>query len=126
MTQPEEIQAAVARGVVEGARRLAEDVALVIKYLRLAIRDGKRNPGALKVANFTEPQQFFADLEEARSQLRKRKRPALPDVAHVHQLPGGQTVALLGPAPEPEPFTAAEEGARQLAEFRRQMRGGGP
>ena len=35
MTQPEEIQAAVARGVVEGARRLAEDSDFCERFWRV-------------------------------------------------------------------------------------------
>lgn len=106
------------------ARQLAEDVALIVKYLRLMIRDEKRNLGALKAKNFLEPSQFFADLEEARGVLRKRQRPATAEVAQIHQLPGGDTVTVLAPEPEPEPTVAGPEVARQLAEFRRQMKGG--
>jgi hypothetical protein len=106
------------------ARALAEDVALIVKYLRLMIRDGKRNLGALKARNFLEPSQFFADLEEARAALRKRKRAATVDVAHVRALPGGETIAVLDAKPDPEPSTAGPEIARQLAEFRRTMKEG--
>lgn len=103
------------------ARGLAEDVALIVKYLRLMIRDGKRNLGSLKARNFLEPSAFFADLEEARVALKARKRKPAVDVAQVKMLPGGETVTVLAPEPEPEPTVAGPEIARQLAVWRQQQ-----
>lgn len=106
------------------ARQLAEDVALIVRYLRLMIRDGKRNLGSLKARNFLEPAQFFADLEEARAALKQRKRKPAADVPSVRMLPGGESVTVLAPEPDPEPQVCGPEIGRQLAEFRKQMQGG--
>lgn len=45
---------------------LRRDVGFVAWYLRWAIGQDKRNPGALKLVNFLNPQQFDADLQEGR------------------------------------------------------------
>ncbi len=43
------------------------DLRLIVSYLKVQIREAKRNLGALKLRNFLAVDQWFADLEEAKA-----------------------------------------------------------
>lgn len=49
------------------AAAVERDLRLLIQYLRVQIRDDKRNIGALKLRNFLQVDQWFADLAEAQA-----------------------------------------------------------
>lgn len=52
--------------------KLEEDLRVVCIYLREQIGRDKRNPGALRLVNLAQPDQFDADVAEARMMLGKR------------------------------------------------------
>jgi hypothetical protein len=77
-----------------------EDLRLVVRYLRRAIAEDKRNPGALKWSNLIgQPDRFEEDLYEARRVLRK---PRPETVQRPQPLPGGGA-RLVESAPPDEP-----------------------
>lgn len=53
-----------------------EDISTVITYLQKEIRKGKRNVGALKISNLTQPDRFEEDLAISSVRLRSRPKPA--------------------------------------------------
>lgn len=69
------------------ADKLREEIKVVCVYLREQINRDKRNPGALRLCNLLQPEQFDADVAEARMMLGKRApkgpngRKAAPDAA---------------------------------------------
>ena len=70
------------------ATRLRDDVLHLVRYLRKQIAREKRNAGCLKLRNFLAPDQFLADLAEARAQM----KPLAP-------LPGATAVPCTPPRP---------------------------
>ena len=54
------------------------DIEHAVRYVVAGIRDGKRNAGALKLANFLKPATFFAELAEARQQMRGVRKSTAP------------------------------------------------
>jgi len=52
-----------------------EDIRTVITYLQKEIRKGKRNVGALKISNLTQPDRFEEDLAISRVRLRPQPKP---------------------------------------------------
>jgi hypothetical protein len=52
------------------------DLRTVITYLQKQIRQGKRNVGALKISNLTQPDRFEEDLAISRIRLRPAPQPA--------------------------------------------------
>ncbi len=57
-------------GSAEVLAAAVADIEAAVRYVVAGIRDGKRNAGALKLANFLKPATFFSELEEARQQMR--------------------------------------------------------
>lgn len=55
------------------AAKLGRDVALLVRYLKKMIAREKRNPGALKLSNFLQPDKFNEDLAEAKAVLKVKK-----------------------------------------------------
>jgi len=53
-----------------------EDIKKVITYLQREIREGRRNVGALKISNLTQPDRFEEDLAISQVRLRPPKKPA--------------------------------------------------
>jgi hypothetical protein len=53
-----------------------QDLRTVITYLQKQIRQGKRNVGALKISNLTQPDRFEEDLAISRVRLRPTPQPA--------------------------------------------------
>lgn len=51
-----------------------EDIRTVITYLQKEIRKGKRNVGALKISNLTQPDRFEEDLAISRVRLRPEQK----------------------------------------------------
>ena len=54
-----------------------QDIKRVITYLQREIREGRRNVGALKISNLTQPDRFEEDLAISRVQLRAPTHPLL-------------------------------------------------
>lgn len=54
-----------------------QDIKRVITYLQREIREGRRNVGALKISNLTQPGRFEEDLAISRVQLRAPTSPPL-------------------------------------------------
>jgi hypothetical protein len=58
------------------ADAIGEDVRIVCVYLRSQIERDKRNPGALRLVNLLQPDQFESDVAEARMMRGKGARKA--------------------------------------------------
>jgi hypothetical protein len=100
--------------------RLEADLKIVIVYLRAQIQRDKRNPGSLKLANLLQPEQFEADLAEAKL-LRGRRVNTAPTTA-VQSLPDGTRRQIDNPIQD-EPETPTREAAlAQLEAWRKQQR----
>lgn len=100
--------------------RLEADLKVVIVYLRAQIQREKRNPGALKLSNLLDPEQFEADLAEA-NLLRGRRVNTAPTTA-VQSLPDGTRRQIDNPIQEESDTTAREAAIAQLAEWRKQQK----
>lgn len=85
--------------------RFAADVEHLVRYLKMGIRDAKRNDGALKLANFLQPDKYWEDLAEARVKLRPLR-------------PARVAASLEAPKPEPMSLEAGYEIAAKLREFK--------
>lgn len=75
-----------------------EDIKKVITYLQREIREGRRNVGALKISNLTQPERFEEDLAISRVRLRPPKKPA----------------ASPQPIPNPDPDQLEQKRKRSL------------
>jgi hypothetical protein len=87
------------------AARLWKDIQHLVRYLRMGIRDQKRNLGCLKLKNFLQQDQFLADLAEARATLSERRERA----AQPHTPAPGEA---------PVPIEATREVAARLRQFK--------
>jgi hypothetical protein len=98
------------------AAPVERDLRLIVSYLRVQIREAKRNLGALKLRNFLAVDQWFADLAEAQA-WQKSCRTAR--AARPAETP--MPVADQKPLVSDEEFQAA---AARLAEIRDNLAGG--
>lgn len=87
------------------------DMRLIVTYLLTAIREAKRNDGALKLRNFLAPDTWFADLEEAKAKAKARKAAWQPKPADQ-------------PAGKPQERVDWEQTSRKFAEMKKQISGG--
>lgn len=78
------------------ADRFGDDLAHLVRYLLMGIRDDKRNDGALKLINLLQPDRWWEDLAEARAKL----RPLKP-------VPKASAPTAPAPAPAAEPASEA-------------------
>jgi len=92
------------------AAQCEADLLLIIRYLQIMIADGKRNIGAFKLRNFLQPDQWDADLAEARLKVKRLK--ATPSDAGTRSV-----VSQSAPAPEHDPKIS-----EALAKFRKEQR----
>jgi hypothetical protein len=100
------------------------DLETVIKYLQRGIARGERNAGALKFHNLVGQLDYFEeDLALARKPV--RTRAAAREEAITHLVADGHSVTILETVqPETPVVEARAEGLKQLANLRRQIRGG--
>lgn len=77
------------------AAQCQADLLLIIRYLQIMIGDGKRNIGAFKLRNFLQPDQWDADLAEARLKVKRLKAPPADGGTHT-------VVSQSAPAHNPE------------------------
>ncbi|HEY8898887.1 MAG TPA: hypothetical protein VIM61_00530 [Chthoniobacterales bacterium] len=71
------------------ADAIGEDVRIVCVYLRSQIERDKRNPGALRLVNLLQPDQFESDVAEARMMRGKGARKAAGASKTVDAAPPG-------------------------------------
>ena len=90
-----------------------DDLQLVIRHLQRGIREGKRNPGALKFSNLiTMADRFEEDLAEARAAQRARRATAAQRTDRASVLRSTGRPAESAPA----------QGARSVEELIAEMR----
>lgn len=96
--------------------RLREDLRVVCVYLREQIARDKRNPGALRLVNLIQPDQFDSDLGEARMMLGRRapRGPGAEKPAPAKAPPGWrawfeEAYPLKAPEFRDRPFTDLPE-----------------
>lgn len=67
---------------------LSADLKIVLIHLRAQVQKEKRNPGAIKLANLLQPEQFESDVAEAKF-LRGKKASPQPSTLNSQPVPTG-------------------------------------
>lgn len=95
-----------------------EDLDVVISYLNQGIKDGKRNPGSLKLSNLIgQPDRFEEDLMEARR--------VMGGGARASRVPGAASPPDPPPPSGPEAEALRERNIKELGKVKARLRSAG-